>query len=733
MFLQSFLALLRAQLRGFLRSKTGLFWSLAFPLGFLFLFGGIMARGNPRAATFMMPGLLTTMLISGSLFGIAMPMVLSRETGVLRRFRVTPLSAPTMILAHGTTALIQNAITFTMVLVVARLVFKTEIAGSLGSLAVVYVFAAFSLIPLGLLVGSAAKDMRSAPPIINMLFFPLMFLSGSAFPFALLPDVMKRFARFLPTTYVVESLQGIIVRGEGLSLLLGPLATLAVLGAAGLTLSSMLFRWEGTEPISKRSLGVILGTFAIVLVGAGVVAPAFRMGEFPGTRTIEPGDAKGQVRVLRGATLLDGLGGRIENARVVIRDHKVSEISIDRKEDPLPQGAEIEDLSGRFLIPGLFDSHVHLGGSGGVGSSLPERSEEREVHDLGAYLAFGVTSVVSLTDDPESLSKLRAFVASAKQRSPRVFFAGASITAPGGHPAELFGFVPGLADQLTRQVKTPAEARAALRELAGRDVDLIKLVLEPGFPGHPLSRLDLECFKAAVAEAKERGLRTTVHVGTDEDARAAIDAGADGLEHAARGLSKDTIALMAAKRVTFTPTLTVYDFDWKRGLIEGKDASATRLVIPEVLEGLRDPKGFFANMAADSEIVRGLGLGFTQGLAAVEAAARAGVVILAGSDAGNPATFHGPALIHELELLARAHVPLPEILLAATSRPANRLGQRTLGRIEKGAVADLVVLGADPLADVTAYRDVQGVYLGGRRLDLNHLFDTPAGPWRPGR
>ena len=692
-----------------------------------------MARGNARAATFMLPGLLTTMLISGSLFGIVMPMVLARETGVLRRFRVTPVSAPTLIAAHGTTAVIQNAITFCLVLTVSRLAFKTEIRGSLGALAVVFLFAAFSMVPLGLLVGSAARDMRSAPPIINLLFFPLMFLSGSAFPFALLPDGMKRFARFLPTTYIVESLQGVIVRGEGLSLLLGPLAILAVLGLAVLTLASMLFRWEGTEPISRRSLGIILGTFTILMAGSGFVAPAFRMGELPGSRVIEPGEAKGRVRVLRGATVLDGLGGRIENARVVVRDHKVAEIGIDRSGDPLPQGAEVEDLTGRFLIPGLFDSHVHLGGSGGVGSGLVERSEEREVHDLGAYLASGVTSVVSLTDDPESLSKLRAFVAAAKQRSPRVFFAGASITAPGGHPAELFGFVPGLTDQLTRQVKTPDEARAAVKELAGRDVDLIKLVLEPGFPGHPIKRLDLECFKAAVAEAKERGLKVTAHVGTDEDARAAIDGGADGIEHAARGLSADTIGLMAAKRVTFTPTLTVYDFDWKRGLADGREPWAARFVIPQVLEGLRDPKGFFANLAGDPDVIRGLGLTFTHGLAAVEAAAKAGVPILAGSDAGNPATFHGPSLIHELELLARARVPLPEVLLAATSRPANRLGQRTLGRIEKGSVADLVVLGADPLLDVAAYHDVKGVYLGGRKLDLDHLFDTPAGPWRPGR
>ena len=97
---RSYLALVRAQLTAFLRSKMAVFWSLAFPLGFLFLFGGIMARGNPRAATYMLPGLLATMLTSGSLFGIAIPMVLARATGVLRRFRVTPPNALPLVRAY---------------------------------------------------------------------------------------------------------------------------------------------------------------------------------------------------------------------------------------------------------------------------------------------------------------------------------------------------------------------------------------------------------------------------------------------------------------------------------------------------------------------------------------------------------------------------------------------------------------------------------------------------------
>jgi imidazolonepropionase-like amidohydrolase len=90
--------------------------------------------------------------------------------------------------------------------------------------------------------------------------------------------------------------------------------------------------------------------------------------------------------------------------------------------------------------------------------------------------------------------------------------------------------------------------------------------------------------------------------------------------------------------------------------------------------------------------------------------------VLAGSDAGNPATFHGIALTRELELLAKAGMPLTDVLRAATSRAADRLGQSTLGRISAGAVADMVVLDADPTEEVAAYRKVTAVYLGGRRI-----------------
>jgi imidazolonepropionase-like amidohydrolase/ABC-type multidrug transport system permease subunit len=708
------LALLRAQLTEVRRSKTAIFWMTAFPLGFLLLFGYVMARGDARVTAYMMPGLLTTTLMSASLFGVALPLVQQRETGLLRRLRVTPAPAAAVAIAHGASALVTGYIALVALMALARAIFAVQMAGSWITLTLVYVCGATALVPMGLLVGSTARDIRTAPAIANLLFFPMMFLSGSAMPFAVLPDGVKRFARLLPTTYLNESYSGVIVRGDAAWALAGSLAVLLAVGVVGIVLTSMLFRWEGTEPIPRRSLAIVAATFLVTVAVSAVASPAFRMGDLPGARRVEPGDAEGQVLVLRGATVLDGLGGRIINARVTVRDHRIADLSLDDERVPLPDGAKVVDLSGRYLIPGLFDSHVHWGGSGGVGGSAIEMTADRLAHDYQATLQAGVTSVVSLTDNVTEMQSLATDVAAARRWAPRTFYAGPSVTAKGGHPAEMFSFLPGLAEQLTRQVETPEAARTAILELDRRRVDLVKLVLEPGFADHPMPRLKEEVFRAAMAEARERRLRTTVHVGTDADARLAIEAGANGLEHAARGLSDATIALMAAKKVTLTPTLVVLDWEWKRHVVGGEDADARRLAMPQILQSLLDPKSALAPMLTEGDMSKRMAAALEGGIEQTARAIRAGVPVIAGSDAGNPVTFHGVSLLRELELLARAGMPLGDVLKSATSRAADRLGQPSLGRITAGAVADLVVLDADPTEDASAYRRVRQVYLGGR-------------------
>ena len=177
-------------------------------------------------------------------------------------------------------------------------------------------------------------------------------------------------------------------------------------------------------------------------------------------------------------------------------------MSLDDERVPLPEGATVEDLRGRFLIPGLFDSHVHWGGSGGVGAAPIEQTDDRLAHDFERHARRGRDLGGVAHRRPRDMRALSSEVAAGKQSAPRTFFSGPSVTARADIPRRCSAFLPGLAEQLTRQVETPDEARAAIAELDRERVDLVKLVLEPGFDGRPLPRLRDEVFRAAMAEAK---------------------------------------------------------------------------------------------------------------------------------------------------------------------------------------------------------------------------------------
>jgi ABC-2 type transport system permease protein len=278
--LRAFLALYRGHLLSYQRTRTAIYWSLAFPVFFLLMFGFVFGRGNPEDTRFVMPGLFTITIISGSMFGIAMRVVSERETGILRRHRVTPVSPVAVVTAHGATALTTLAMSFVIQLIVAGLLFHFQPKGPVWAFVLVFLLGGAALIPIGLIVGSVARDSRSAPAIANFLFFPLMFLSGSAIPFTMLPAWMQGVGRLLPTTYINESLQAVVVRGEGLSKVAVPLVVLALTALIGIALNGLLFRWESTDPVRKDRVLIAVGGLALLYVGAWLFAPALGMTSF---------------------------------------------------------------------------------------------------------------------------------------------------------------------------------------------------------------------------------------------------------------------------------------------------------------------------------------------------------------------------------------------------------------------------------------------------------------------
>ncbi len=711
------------------RAPIALFWNLAFPLlllvGLMAVFGG----EDPAQRQRVLGGILTINLIAAAFFGISLHMVSLREAGLYRRYRATPISASTVVASHAITAALNIFVSMALQLAVARIAFGVLFAGGVPALAGAVAVSAAAFVPLGLIVGSVARDMRVAPALSNLLFFPLAFLSGAAIPLSSMPDGLQRVAALLPSTYVVDLLRGAIAGETTLEAHAFSVLVLLATGVVAFACNALLFRWETDAPLSRRGLALVALGLGGLYIAALLAAPT-RVESPPADAALAPA-APRLVQVFVGATIHDGSGGVFAPGRLEIADGRI--VFAGPAGDEPPDGAEVHDLSGLHIVPGLVESHAHVGASGGGAASSGEFVPPRIIHDLQVYLALGITSVVSMTDIEADMLALRDAVESGAMRAPRIFLTGRSFTAPGGHPAAIFGTVPGLASRATFQVETPQEAAAAVAELVGLRVDLVMLYLEAGSSDRAFPVLPEPALRSAIAAAHEAGLPVAVHVDSDVHARLAVAAGADSIEHVPPDLTDSTVAAMAEAGVTLIPALVSYEaLAQAIGPGVHVDPAVERWVLPVVLDSLGSPDAWFAGLRGKPEQAAFYARRFDGAQDGCRRAHAAGIPLVAGSDAGNAGVFHGPGLLRELELLVAACGLTPsEALLSATGRAADRLGARDIGRLAPGAHADFVVLGADPADDIAALRDVREVWFRGARIDRDALFTTNPGPWLP--
>lgn len=280
--LRAAFALTRSYLLETVRSRTSLFFTLAFPQVFLFVFAFVFAGGRPADVGYLMPGLLTLTTITSSFFGYSMRLVAERERGAFRRLRVTPTSAGTVVAGNYLHALVALAVALAFQFGVGWAAFRFPVAGSAVAVVAMLSAGALAFVALGLFVGCVGRDTRSAPALTNLLVFPMMFLSGSAMPFFALPGWIQQIGRFLPATYLNEGLQRAMIQGRPLRDLAGPIVALLAYAAVGLFLNAQLFRWESTDRLPKRRLAVGLAALALVIVAIALAGPELTMAKRPG-------------------------------------------------------------------------------------------------------------------------------------------------------------------------------------------------------------------------------------------------------------------------------------------------------------------------------------------------------------------------------------------------------------------------------------------------------------------
>lgn len=287
-------ALTRAYLLDAFRSRTSLFWNFAFPLFFLFAFAVGLADGRPRAVTHLMPGLFTLTIIAISFAGVSYRLISERERGVLRRYRATPVRAGAVVAANAGASVVVLVVALALLAAAAYLAFRISIAGGLLQLVAVLLAGAAAFVPLGLILGSLTSSMRTAPAVTNAIFFPLIFVSGSAVPFALLPGWVQEVGRLVPATYLVEALQAVMVRGASWEAIRTPVAILLATGTLGGALSAWLFRWESREPVPRVRLAVGAAALAAFCLALGWWGPRLRIARDAGPLTDQLRDRIGR-------------------------------------------------------------------------------------------------------------------------------------------------------------------------------------------------------------------------------------------------------------------------------------------------------------------------------------------------------------------------------------------------------------------------------------------------------
>lgn len=405
--------------------------------------------------------------------------------------------------------------------------------------------------------------------------------------------------------------------------------------------------------------------------------------------------------VVGNVTVVDGTGGDpAPGVDVVIRDGVFAAVGPGAGSQPDLAGAEILEGGGRFLIPGLWESHTHLRS---VMKATDEATQDALDEALRAYLSRGITSVVDLGGPVEVYRRVRERQRAAGETgSARLLFAGPNFTGINGWP-----FVLHHDATCTNQAGDASTALTALRALLERSPDVIKIMYD-GEPG--VDKLPREALAALVQEAHAHGLRAVVHVHSAEDTLHALEAGADGIEHSflptpgqEAAEAERVTAALARTGAYLTPTLAIWeqlgragDADYLAELAAAgslSPAERDRLMAPETGWGQTE---FPHHPKVDCRDRLQAAFRFLPAMHA------AGVKLAVGSDLAivmsRPA-----ATLRELALLARAGVPARDILGAATRHAAEKVGRgATVGTIEPGKTADAVLLDANPLDDLDA-------------------------------
>jgi imidazolonepropionase-like amidohydrolase len=425
-----------------------------------------------------------------------------------------------------------------------------------------------------------------------------------------------------------------------------------------------------------------------------------------------------QTTLYEGARLIPGDGRpAIERSAFIVENGTLTRVG-RMGEVKAPTGAARIDLTGKTVMPTLIDIHTHTGFQKGATYRPENYGRDALLDDLNRALYFGVSTVVSEGIDPgDAAFTIREEQAAGRLGGARLFTAGRGIGAPNAGPgADTY---KGIAYEVT----SDEQARSAVRELAARKVDFVKIWVDDRNGRAP--ELSPPLYRAVIDEAHKHGIRVNAHVFYLTDAKGLVAAGIDGFTHMVRDKDMDdeVVQAIVKRRVVIMPTLQ----NTERGrnveppaaLAAWINGPAREAIGPELAAKLISAYG--GRTPAQASAARERYAILQRSLAKLSAA---GARIVLGGDTGLQDDPFGFAEHRELELMVEAGMSPMQAIVAATRNGAEYLGLRTTGVLTPGKHADFIVLDANPLDDITNTRRIARIFLAGLEVNRNSLRDA---------
>ena len=440
---------------------------------------------------------------------------------------------------------------------------------------------------------------------------------------------------------------------------------------------------------------------------------------------------------IRNVNLVDVEKGKIISGQDVIFNNR--QIEYVGLATGASRNSTVIDGTGKYLMPGLIDAHIHFFQSGGLytrpdavdlRNKVPYEKEwaftVKNVADyMHRYLRLGITTVADV-GGPFFNFVVRDSIA-ATTEAPNVW-----VTGPLFSMIENDFFGP---DKPIVKVATNAQADSLFYKMLAYKPDFIKIWYIAG-RNHPPEH-NFSLVKHIAGLSHKHNLRLAVHATELKTAQFAVDAGADILVHSIDDeiIPEEFIKILRDKKVTVIPTMIVGNNYYKTfsGLLDNHSQDL-QWANPFVYGTLTDPEAMDSvTMPRILRFLRKTGIPNSEkradSIMAVNLVkmVRGNVNIATGTDAGNIGTMHGSSYLQEMESMKKAGMSLTEILKASTINAAQGFGKdKTLGTIEKGKMADMVLLNKNPLESLQHLTSIQAVFKNGRSLILDSLIqETP--------